>query len=393
MKLGKRALIVCLASLLLCSCSNGGEGKGNAEISGESVSGEAFSEFDDERWSSELRALMKEYCGGVLPYPEDMIGETIHFEEVVEESGEEMLLKIYDESSKFSLGKYYKTLKEHGWNEAVGYNEDIKRTVDDYPYYELNKMVGDKGYNISYTYLASDGGTPSGNVIYCRNNFTDKTTSKTEWTAREKENIELGLNISLPFMAFGNGYKVEHPSEDTVLISDRSVTDLCEKYGKVLEEDGFVLSPVLSPLYDFYIYTKYLDDKFIYAGLSFQNGNQFKFDFAAIPEKTSDWPSDALNEIENKSGVTIPQFELSQDVPYYYSYTKNGKVYVYAETSTDIEHQTDYFSQLEQVGFVNDGSGNFTNAEKGVKLDTKVLMNESLGQWEQYGFQIIVYLA
>ena len=398
MKIGKRTLAICLASLFLCSCSNGGEGKTSADISEETASEEisseeAASEYDDERWGSELRALMKKYCGGVLPYPEGMTGEEIHFEEVLEDDGEEMLLKIYDESSKFSLGKYYKTLEEHGWTEAVGYNEEIKRTFNGYSYYELNKMLGDKGYNISYTYEAGEEEGTGGNVIYCRNDFSDKVTSKTDWTSREKENIELGLNISLPFMAFGDGYKVEHPSEDVVTIRDRSVTDLCEKYGKLLEKDDFVLSPVLSPLYDMYIYTKYLDDKTIYVGLSYQNGNYFKFDFSAIPEKTSDWPSDALSGIESKSGITIPQFEISEDLHYYYNYTKNEKVYVYAETSIDIEHETDYFKKLKEAGFVNDGSGNFTNKDKGVKLDTKVLLNESMGQWEQYGFQIIVYLA
>ena len=388
MGITKKTFFFCLASLSLCSCANMRSSKGSVNPSEETVS-----ESCDERWGAELCALMGEYCGGVLPYPEGMLGEEIHFEEVREEDGEGKFLKIYDGSSSFSIGGYHEILEEAGWKKTVGYNEEIERTVDSNPYYELNKMAGDKGYDISYTYQTEDEGTPTGNVIYCRNGFTDKATSKTDWSAREKESIQLGLNISLPFMAFGSGYKVEHPSEDVVLISDRSVTDLCEKYGKLLEEDDFVLSPFLSPLYDKYIYTKYMDDKTIYVGLSYQNGNQFKFDFSAKPEKTSDWPSNALEPIESKTGVSIPEFEVTEELHYYYNYTKNEKVYVYAETPVDIEHSTDYFKQLKEAGFVNDGSGNFTNADKGVKLDTKVLMNESMGQWEQYGFQIIVYLA
>ena len=405
MKIGKKTLAFCLASLLLCGCGGGEVPKGSADISGETSSEvvnsseettseeTSLSESIDERWGVKLCALMKQYCGVILPYPEGMLGEEVWFEEVTEENGEAKFLRIYDESSKFTLGEYYAVLEEQGWSETVGYNEEIGRTVDSNPYYELNKMAGDKGYNLSYTFQAEEGDIPSGNVIYCRNDFTDKLTSKTDWSAREKENIQLGLNISLPFMALGNGYKVEHPSEDVVLISDRCLTDLCEKYGEALEKDDFILTPYLSRLYDKYIYTKYLDDKTIYVALSYQNGNRFQFDFSAIPEKTSDWPKDALADIESKSGITIPEFEVTEDLHYYYNYTKNEKVYVYAETPVDIEHSTDYFKRLKEAGFANDGSGNFTNKDKGVKLDTKVLMNESMGQWEQYGFQIIVYLA
>ena len=400
MKFGKKALTFCLTSLLLCSCGIG-EGQENSEGASQNASGDVSGDFPEEssadfgydRWDEGLRDLMKEYCGGVLPYPDGLIGETIHYEEFVDEDGENKILKIYDESKKFTLGKYYETLEQCGWVGMVGYNEEIKRTVDNYTYYELNKTAGEGGYNLSYTFQPSDDDVSAGNVIFCRNGFTTKLTSKTEWTTREKENIELGLNISLPFMAFGNGYKVEHPSEDVVIISDCSVKDLSEEYGKILEGNGFFISPILSQLYDRYVYMNYMDERIISVGLDYKNGNRFKFEFSAIPEKTEDWPSHVLQDIESECDVTIPQFEAPTDLHFYYNYKKNDKIYVYTETSVDIEHETDYYSELKKAGFKEDIYGNFENKEKGVKIDIKVLTNKSLGQMEQYGFQIIVYRA
>ena len=362
------------------------------DSSEETISEEtSLSESIDERWGAKLCALMKQYCGGVLPYPEGMLGEEVWFEEVTEENGEAKFLRIYDESSKFTLGEYYAVLEEQGWSETVGYNEEIGRTVDSNPYYELNKMAGDKGYNLSYTFQAEEGDIPSGNVIYCRNHGTTKLTSATDWTEEEKEKITLATTISLPFMAFGDGYEVIRDDEDTVTIRDHSTVDLCEEYGDALEEAGFTINTMLSQLYDFCVCILDTEEKIVSAGLSYNDGNIFKIDFAARPSKSEDWPKAALNDIESVCGIDIPVF-TAKDITQYYYYEKNKKVYIYAETSVDIEKSTDYFTKLQKAGFANDGSYHFRNASKKVNVDTKVLTNESLGQVEQYGFQIIAYL-
>ena len=390
MSISKKKLGLCLALLLLCSCASN-VSKDSLASSGEegSLSSEDIEE--DERWGTELCALMKKYCGSVLPYPEGKIGANVSFKEAKDEDGADYL-KIYDDSSSFTLGDYYASLVEKGWKATVGYKEEAKRTVGNFLYYEVTKQSGEKGYDVSYTSLSSEDSSLTGNVIYCRNDMTSKTTSKKAWSESESNAIYLALNEDLPFLPLGEGYAVEQVNEDKLVIRDHSLTNLCEAYGDLLEESDYPSNPLLSQLYDMHIYTRSWTKKSISIGLTYKSGNYFTFDFSAYPDRTPEWPSSALEAIESATGVTIPTFPLSSDVPYYYSYTKNGKVYVYAETPTDIEHETDFFSKLRETGFKESIANHYRIEEKGLNLDTKILTNESMGQVEQYGFQIIVYL-
>ena len=399
MKNGTRLALLSLCALSLLSCAEKGPSTSSGPIDSSSMS-EAPSEEEsvsipaednrDERWGEALVALMKKYCGYTLPYPSPELGENISFEEVDDEDGSKML-KIYDDGGKFTLGEYYEALKEEGWKVITGYNEKAERKVDGYSFYELTRGSGKVGYDLSYTYQPGKGERKGGNVIYCRNHGTTKLTSATDWTEEEKEKIRLATTISLPFMAFGDGYEVIRDDEDTVTIRDHSTTDLSEEYGDALEGAGFTINTMLSQLYDFCVCILDTEEKIISAGLSYNDGNIFKIDFAARPSKSEDWPKAALNDIESVCGIDIPVF-TAKDITQYYYYEKNKKVYIYAETSVDIEKSTDYFTKLQKAGFANDGSYHFRNASKKVNVDTKVLTNESLGQVEQYGFQIIAYL-
>ncbi len=393
MRNGLRIAIACLTSLSLFSCASSGGSKDSVSSEGMTSSvdeKDSESLVPDARWGNELLSLMDGYCPSPLPYPENLIGESLRFDEAEDEDGS-LMLKIYDGGKKFTLGKYYESLVDDGWEAILGYNKKIKRQADDYEFYELTKGVGLVGYNISYTFEPAEGDYLGGNVIYCRCNGSTRTTSQTDWSDKEKETIRLATTVSLPFMAFGDDYEVQRQSEDTVIIRDHSIYDLCADYGEVLEEAGFNFSLPLSKVYDFLIFETYYDDKIIFIGLSYNNGNHFKIDFAARPAKTDHWPSSALSEIEAKAGLTIPQFK-ADGLVYYYSYEKNDKVYVYAETPVAIEKDTDYLTKLAKAGFVETSENHYRNAEKKVNLDTVVLTNESLGQIERYGFQIIVYM-
>lgn len=394
--------LLCLALFSLCSCggsetpetsySEAASEASEDSIQDTSSEADASSSNDNaEWWGGELIKLMEEYCPSPLPYPEGMDGESVYFEEI-EDSDGSLMLKICDESEEFTLGEYCLDLEDEGWTPILGYNGKIERKANGQPLYELTKGVGEAGYDVSISYLPGEDGANGGNVIYCRGTLVTGTTSREGWREEESEKLLRATTISWPFMALGDDYEVNWESEDTAIVRDHLVDDLCEDYGELLEEDDFVFNPMLSKLYDFYIYTKTYEDKIISVGLSYSHGNVFQFDFAAKPSKTAYWPSQALKGIEEKAELTIPEFS-AEDISYYYSYEKNEKVYVYAETSADIENSTDYVLRLKKAGFAKEGEGHYRNEEKKVNLDMVVLTNESLGQIEQYGFQIIVYMG
>ncbi len=398
MKKIKKILVVCLSSILLSGCGETTASSSNIS-SEDSVSSEVSIETDSP-WEKELQKLMIKYCGEVLPYPEGMLTGEITYTETSGTNGE-TVLKIFDESDSFTLDNYYEKLEEKDWYAVKGYNGEAKRSSNDLPFYELTKGNNGIGYDLSYTFRnAEEASTTteavsSGNVIICYNNLTTKLTKNVKWDENNVAAMNSAITTTVPFIALGENYVTHWSStnEDVLLIYDYSIHDLREQYIALLEEDGFYLSPVLSKSYNFHILYKDLPDgSKISAGLSYTNGNYFQFAYSAKPQKTASWPTSILKDIQKVSGITIPEF-YSSDISQYYSYEKNGKVYIYAETQTNFEYDTDYYKRLNNAGLIDDGWGNFQDWEETVSLKALTLYNQEGNLYIQYGFQIIVELT
>lgn len=394
MKKINKMWVLSLASLMLCGCGDGNSSE-TSSIAG--PSSESSSIETVSQWGKELESLMKKYCGEVLPYPTGLISENISFKETTGTNGE-TILQITDDSEEFTLGDYYQSLEKDGWYTVKGYTK-VERTSNDLPFYELTKGSGKTGYDLSYTFRNATEATisteaiPAGNVILCYNNLTTELTSNTSWTDDNLDAMTHAITVTLPFMALGEGYVTHWSSEDVLLIYDYSIHDLREDFVKVLENDGFVLNQALSKVYNMHILYKRLPDgSQLAAGLSYTNGNYFQFSYSAMPQTSTTWPSDVLEEIKEATGITIPDF-YSSDIEKYYYYSKNGKVYIYAETQTNFEYNTDYYSRLEKAGLYGDGWGNFANWDETLSLTSNFLYNQEGEVTVQYGYQIIVQLT
>lgn len=407
MKKIKKICLLTLTSTMLFAC---GEQTDSSESGTEPSSSVASASSEEQQssqtstsdssslWDAELQKLMKEYCGEVLPYPTGLIQDNISYSIAKGTNGEEVL-QITDESNSFTLGDYYETLESKGWYAVRGFNDKAERRSNSLPFYELTKDGADKGYDISYTFRNAEVDektgveTKAGNVILCYNNLKTKLTANTEWTDDDLERMKLAITTTLPFFSMGEGYVSHQSSEDVVLLYDYSTIDLRETALAVLEDDGYVLEPSLSKVYNMHILRKFLENgSFISVGLSYQNGNYFQFAYSAVPNVSESWPSEILEEIEQTSGITIPVF-TSSDIEKYYYYEKNGKVYIYAETQTNFEYDTDYYSQIEKTGLHGDGWGNFATWDETVSLKAYYIYNYEGQLAVQYAFCILVQLT
>lgn len=400
MKKIKKIFALTVASFMLVGCNNDNSSSetnsSETDFSSESSVEETSSE-SSSSWEKELQELMIQYCGEVLPYPEGLLNGKISYGIAKGKNGED-ILQICDESDSFTLTNYYQTLNTKNWYAINGYNGKPERSSNSQPFYELTKDgKNNNGFDLSYTFRNAQEATSetsaihSGNVIMCYNNLTTNLSEDTKWEESNVELMKSAITVELPFFKMGTNYGMYHTSEDVLLISDSSTNDLRENALITLEDDGYVIEAALSKTYNMHILRKVLaDGSFISVALSFTNGNFFQFGYSANPQKTTDWPSAILSNIEEKSGISIPAF-YAKDIKNYYSYDKNGKVYVYAETQTNIEFDTDYYTRLENVGLHGDGWGGFATWEETVSLNASILYNyEYDGRAVQYAFCILV---
>ena len=355
-----KLLVLGMSAVLLSGCAvGGGSASSNIEPSSSTnESGEIVSSTEEgHTWNESLQGLMKSYCGEVLPFPSELEGTSIIFQETTQKDGT-TYLEIKSEASSFTLKTYYEILAKDGWNLIQGYGDFETRESGTIEFSELTKSDDTKGYDITY-YFQESSSTDAfeGNVICCYNNLNSDLNSATSWTASERSSMKETLTESLPFIALGKGYSAASTDTNDFLISDTSLTDLRKGYSDILVENGFVLDEDTSLAYGFYILTKTLEDKStIVANLDYSGGNYFQFTFKMKIKKTTKWPSSALADIESATGVTIPAFEATSQ---YYSCSKNGTVYIYATVSGTVEYDTDYLDQLGAIGLIDyDGYGN-----------------------------------
>ncbi len=401
MKKYKKICAIGLASILLCACSGNDSSSSSDSFEesssvGKSETSSSSSEQTESKWSAELQTLMKQYCGEVLPYPEGMLSGEVSFKVAKGTNGED-ILQITDESDSFTLGDYYEMLEDNNWYAIRGYNNNPERRSNDKPFYELTKSNAKVGYDLSYTFRDADESStdshPSGNVILCYNNLTTDLADATTWNENDLETMKKAITVSLPFFKMGINYVSHQSSEDVLLMYDYSTIDLRESALVALEDDGYVIEAQLSKVYNMHILRKFLaDGSFISVSLSYTNGNYFQFGYSANPQVSTTWPSSILENIENSSGITVPSF-TAPDITKYYSYDKNGKVYIYAETQTNIEYDTNYYSLLEEAGIYGDGWGNFATWDETVSLNASILYNYEGQIAVQYAFCILVQLT
>ncbi len=361
-----KLLVLGMSFALLSACAGGGGASSSGFEPVSSIGGSGEIEAGSA-WSESLQELMKSYCGEVLPFPAELKGASILFQETTQKDGT-TYLEIKSEAPSFTLKKYYEILAKDGWNLVKGYGDFETRESGTIEYSELTKSDEARGYDITY-YFQESSSTDAfeGNVICCYNNLNRELNPSSSWTLDEKASMMSTLTESLPFIALGVGYSASSTDENNFLICDTSLTDLRKGYCDLLVGDGFVLDEDTSLAYGIYVLTKTLEDKSaIVANLDYGGGNYFQFTFKMKIKKTSKWPSSALADIENAVGVSIPAFAATSQ---YYSACKNGTVYIYATVSGNVEYDTDYLDRLGAIGLIDySGYGQMHNWEETLSL-------------------------
>ncbi len=374
-------LIPLALTTVLAACNGGGNQPASSSSSQESSESSSYSRSEEDSssssssidvggWSEELKTLMQQYCGEILPYPEGKLTGEINFRERESNDGS-TYLEIYDESPSFTLENYYEYLEFAEWNVVRDYSGNAVRS-DAYgtKFVETIKTNAGKGYDVSYFFDEGWGDVKPGNVIWCYNTLSSSLTEETSWSEDDELNFEDGLTYTLPFMKMGSDYRTSHSSDDLVSVFDYCAIDLRKEYADVLVKDGFVLDESQSKANEGYVLTKTLESgSTVIAALNYSNGNLFKFLYVAKKETSSTWPSQILTEIETKANTEVVPLESSSDITSYEYYVKNGVAYILAKTSSSDVYD-EYTGDLIDAGYKADSSayGVYTNWEENLSV-------------------------
>ncbi len=352
MKKMKKALVLTLAALALGACgevnsedsSSADSSTSEVVSSSEESSSESSSSSSSEEtieWSEEEKALMLKYCGAILPDAAKVMSGTITFEEVEDSSGNSALV-IYNEAESFTIENYYTYLEKAGWNVIKGYNGNAVQTDSDgIEFVELTYESEDKsvGYDMVYYWSEattdSEGNTvPACNIIQCYNDLVATPTEDEDWSDEDKETMVDVITTELPFINLGSLNRVYEPQNGVLSIIDVYTVDLTAQYSAALVADGFILDTRTSLFNDMFILSKTLDDgATIDAYLYYMNGNTFNFVYTPYVTTYTSWPVAELEEIESKTGITIPEFSIDED-GHYYVFKKNGVLYIQGESTS-----------------------------------------------------------
>lgn len=315
-----------------------------------------------DMWNDEQKELMKEYCGEVLPYPVEMFKGTVTVNEVYDSEYNYYYLEIYDEATSFTLADYfYDYLEKFDWFTIKTYSGEVfQQNTSGTTFVELTKSSDNSEIGYDLVYFFNDGDTTS-NVIKCYNDLTSKKTESTSWDELETSTIKETLTISLPFLKLGDGYSVSQLNYNTLQIYDYYVNDLTKQYADLLLSNGFTLNKEYTKQFDAYVLTKKLEDgSYIDILLTYSNGNFFTFYYTAMQTKHSSWPTEIIEEIKEKTGVTIPQFATSEGGSYY-TYKKNDTYFIYTyNLSTTYNYETYAYNILRHINLTWNETINFT---------------------------------
>ncbi len=315
-----------------------------------------------DMWTKEQQELIKKYCGEVLPFPDGLIEGEVVVEEITQyddDLNEYYYLEIRNESNSFTLEDYYMFLEEFDWNPISDYLGNIIQTSNEgVEFAECTKASKDKteGYDLLYMYLeehvdSEDNVIPAANVIRCYNDLCGAATTSTAWNEDELEAIDYALTTEIPFINLGSLNQVGLVNANTLLLRDIYAVDLTSDYVELLKEDGYTINTKLSKQYDTYILEKTLSDgAIITAQLYYFAGNYIYFYYTPKVHSYTAWPTDIMDEIKEKSGVTIPSFDVAENGTYT-AYKKHDTYYVY---TYDLDLLFDYEEYaLNQLQFID----------------------------------------
>ncbi len=347
------------------------------------------SEEEKKDWSEEEKALMLKFCGSVLPHPgSKMMGKIIVRE--IEDHDYGNYLMIYNTADSFTLKEYYSDLVKSGWNLIKGYGGKAIQT-DDYgvEFAELTNASLDKktGYDLMYYWIENEHGTAN-NIIKCYNDMCGEKSDAVNWDADEKAEMIETLSIELPFIQLGSSNRAYAKSSSLFEIIDVYVEDLSDQYADILIKNGFIKDNATSAEYGSIVLNKALEDgSNIQAALYYLNGNTFDFVYLPKVDQYNAWPKEALAEIESKTGVTIPEFELDEGGKFYV-FAKNDTFYIQGQTtkvaSWDYEEELEA-QKLRQMTY----SSPYVNWEETIAVEC----DEIYADGSQIGFQVAITLT
>ncbi len=395
MKKWRSGLLLTLAALALAGCGENKTSQSTATDSDNSTDTETGSSdtTDTEVWGNEEKALMNEYCGGILPGLQAIAGDDFDFQEMETSDGTKFLA-IFNAASSFTIKDYYKTLEKAGWNVIYDYSGSaVQVDSQGLDYVELTYTSIDNtiGYDMVYYYRASytdeDGNeVAASNIIQCYNDMAATATDSTSWSEDDKANMQTTLTTEVPFVKLGKLNSVYARSASTFTIIDMYTEDLTTEYSNTLIADGYQLDMETSTSENMYVLTKTLTDgATITAYLYYMNGNNFNFMYTPYVTRYTAWPKDALKAIEDKTGITVPEFEIDTD-GHYYVYSKNGTVYIQGET-TSVDSWS-YESDLTDLGlYQEDYTSPYTNWEENIEISCADIYDND---YSQIGLQVAV---
>ena len=313
------------------------------------------------KWTEEQQALMKKYCGEVLPYPEGLVSGDIEFEEVTGTDWstytDYAYLQITNKASSFTFQDYYKITDYFGWNTIKTYNGDaIQSSGDGFNFVEITKgstLDKTKGYDVVYYYspevVDTEGNVTSEgtNILKCYADLTSSTTKATGFTDENLEIMDYVLTTTdIPFVKLGSVNQIGYTNANTFAMVDSYVKDLSKENADTLINSGFTLDEKLSKEYEMHVLTKTLaDGATLQARLYYYQGNNTYIYYLPKETTTSTWPTVVTNEIKSLTGVDIPHFNIAEGGSYIY-YKKHDSYYIYT-LDLDSEYDYDMYNETE----------------------------------------------
>lgn len=306
-----------------------------------------------DMWTDEQKAIIEKYCGEVLPYPVGLVDSNLKVEEITND--DYSYLQISDTSASFTLKDYYKTVENFGWNTIKGYNGEAKQLNGDTEYYEITKKasVRNKGYELIYFHADEvkdeEGNVTStaGNILRCHNDLVSFESADIEYSDEDLANMQYATTTtSLPFLKMGGQNQIGITDANTFVVIDYFVYDYSKDNADILIKNGFTLDDELSKEYNSYILHKTLEDgSTIDAQIYYFQGNNAYFTYSPNTYEGTSWPTELVNQIKNKTGVEVPQFEIAEGGKYY-AYEKNGEYYIYTLSLKD-GYDYEYYGEVK----------------------------------------------
>lgn len=207
------------------------------------------------------------------------------------DADDEFIYTFYLVLEEDQVADYAFTLEDAGYEVSLVENSEEDFDWDLMQYVDITYFTAtatDPDHTLYITISTDESGNTLVAFYYFDDVISDALTNNTDWTDDEKELMMNTLGECLPFMKFGEGYRLYDDSDeewDVLVFEDNYYTDLSLDYISLLLANGFKLdnSSYAYPCY-------YYDNGFVYIEifLSFNSGHDFEIYFEAthLPEVT-----------------------------------------------------------------------------------------------------------